>query len=319
MIFEKKNQLILAVDDAPNILKAIEYILTKAGYSVLIARDGDEALTLVKQEHPALVISDIMMPGLDGYSLCTRLRSDRTTSLIPFIFLTAKDTVDDRIKGIQTGADGYLTKPFNRDELLALVETVLVRHRIYAEQTMKDALTALPNRAYLFKTLDDELARARRYRRNLSVVMLDIDHFKTINDTYGHIFGDKVLARLAGTLREEIRRQDVLGRYGGEEFLIILPETTKDKAAGLMERCRKKISAMSYTRNTEAPPVSVTISIGITELTGDDNTIENLLARADRAMYQAKQEGRNRVKIDNFTAETQRAQRKTEGGKNYLR
>ena len=111
LIFEKKNQLILAVDDAPNILKAIQYILTKAGYSVLTARDGDEALTLVKRERPALVISDIMMPGLDGYSLCSRLRSERSTYLIPFIFLSAKDTVDDRIKGIQTGADGYLKNP----------------------------------------------------------------------------------------------------------------------------------------------------------------------------------------------------------------
>ena len=301
LIFEKKNQLILAVDDAPNILKAIQYILTKAGYSVLTARDGDEALTLVKRERPALVISDIMMPGLDGYSLCSRLRSERSTYLIPFIFLSAKDTVDDRIKGIQTGADGYLTKPFNRDELLALVETVLIRHRIYTEQTMKDALTALPNRAYLFKSLDDELARARRYRRDLSVVMLDIDHFKSINDTYGHLFGDTVLASLAEALRGETRRQDVLGRYGGEEFLIILPETTGEKAAGLMERCRKKIAAMSYTGDTESSPVSVTISVGITELTGDDHTIKDLIGRADRAMYQAKQEGRNRVKI--ITAE----------------
>jgi diguanylate cyclase (GGDEF)-like protein len=311
MIFEKKNQLILAVDDAPNILKAIQYILTKAGYSVLTARDGDEALTLVKRERPALVISDIMMPGLDGYSLCSRLRSERATSLIPFIFLSAKDTVDDRIKGIQTGADGYLTKPFNRDELLALVETVLIRHRIYAEQTMKDELTALPNRAYLFKSLDDELARARRYRRDLSVVMLDIDHFKSINDTYGHLFGDRILASLAGTLREEIRRHDILGRYGGEEFLIILPETTGEEAIGLMERCRRKVAEMPYIGNTNSEPVSITISVGITELTGDDHSIEDLLARADRAMYRAKQEGRNRVKIYNFTAETQRSQRKT--------
>jgi diguanylate cyclase (GGDEF)-like protein len=297
MITKKENQLILAVDDAPNILKAIQYILTKAGYSVLTARDGDEALTLVKREHPALVISDIMMPGLDGYELCSRLRAEEATSLIPFIFLSAKDTVDDRIKGIQTGADAYLTKPFHRDELLALVETVLTRHRIYIEQTMKDGLTALPNRAYLFKALDNELARARRYRRDLSVVMLDLDHFKSVNDTYGHLFGDKVLIKLAGTLREEIRRQDILGRYGGEEFLIILPETAGEAAAALMERCRWKVAEIPYDEDSGSSPVSVTISAGIAEFNPDDHSIEDLIGRADRALYKAKENGRDQVVV----------------------
>jgi len=297
MISKKENQLILAVDDTPNILKAIQYILAKAGYSVLTARDGDEAFILIKKERPALVISDIMMPGLDGYELCSRLRSEEATSLIPFIFLSAKDTVNDRIKGIQTGADGYLTKPFHRDELLALIKTVLTRHRIYIEQTMKDGLTALPNRTYLFKSLDNELARAQRYRRNLSVAMMDIDHFKSINDTYGHLFGDKVLIKLAGTLQEEIRRQDILGRYGGDEFMIILPETTGEDAAALMERCRWKVEKIPYEEDSGSSPVSVTISAGIAEFTGGDHSIEDLIDRADRAMYKAKQNGRNRVEI----------------------
>ncbi|MEA1926640.1 MAG: diguanylate cyclase [Candidatus Auribacterota bacterium] len=297
MISQERKQLILAVDDAPNILKAIEYILNKAGYPVLTARNGEEALTMIKQERPALVISDIMMPGLDGYDLCNRLRLEPATSLIPFIFLSAKDTVDDRIKGIQTGADAYLTKPFNRDELLALVETVLRRHRIYIEQTMKDELTGLPNRAYLFKALDNELARARRYRRSLSVVMIDLDHFKSVNDTYGHLFGDKILIRLSGTLREEIRRQDILGRYGGEEFLIILPETTGEAAAVLMERCRRKVAETPYIEDSQSSSVSVTFSAGIAELTGDDHSIEDLIERADRALYKAKENGRDQVVV----------------------
>ena len=297
MTSKKENQLILAVDDTPNILKAIQYILTKAGYPVITARDGDEAFILIRKERPALVISDIMMPGLDGYELCSRLRSKEATSLIPFIFLSAKDTVDDRIKGIQTGADAYLTKPFHRDELLALVETVLTRHRIYIEQTMKDGLTALPNRAYLFKTLDNEMARARRYRRDLSVVMLDIDHFKSVNDTYGHLFGDKVLINLAGTLSKEVRRQDILGRYGGEEFLIILPETTGDAAAALMERCQRKIADIPYDDGSGSSPVSVTISAGIAEFNTDDHSIEDLIGRADRALYRAKENGRDQVVV----------------------
>lgn len=295
MISNKKNQLILAVDDAPNILKAVQYILTEAGYSVLTARDGDEALTLIKKECPVLVISDIMMPKLDGYDLCARLRSKPSTSLIPFIFLSAKETVDDRIKGIQTGADGYLTKPFHRDELLALVETVLTRHRIYIEQTMKDELTALPNRAYLFKTLNNELARARRYLRSLSIVMLDLDNFKSINDTYGHLFGDKVLIKIAGILREGIRRQDIVGRYGGEEFLIILPETTGEEAVVFMERSRRTVAEIPYKGDSGSSPFSVTISAGITEFTTDDHSIEDLIGRADRALYKAKENGRDQV------------------------
>ena len=295
MIEKNINQLILAVDDAPNILKAIQYILTKAGYSVLTARDGDEALTLIKKEKPGLVISDIMMPGLDGYDLCTRLRTDQSTSLIPFIFLSAKETVDDRIKGIQTGADGYLTKPFNRDELLALVETILTRHRIYIEQTMKDELTALPNRAYIFKALDNELARARRYSRNLSIVMVDLDNFKSVNDTFGHLFGDKVLTEIAGVLQGEIRRQDIVGRYGGEEFLIILPETQGEAAAALMERCRSKVGMTQHKGDSRSSSVSVTLSAGIAELTTDDHSIEDLIGRADRALYKAKDNGRDQV------------------------
>jgi len=205
--------------------------------------------------------------------------------------------VDDRIKGIQTGADAYLTKPFHRDELLALVETVLTRHRLYIEQTMKDGLTALPNRAYLFKALDNELARARRYQRSLSVVMLDLDHFKSINDTYGHLFGDTVLVEISGTLRKELREHDILGRYGGEEFLIILPETTGKTAAVLMERCRKKVADIQYNEDSESSHFSVTISAGITEFTADDHSKEDLIRRADQALYKAKDNGRDQIVV----------------------
>lgn len=294
---EDKKELILAVDDEPNILKALHYILTKAGYPIITTRDGEEALTRIKKDRPALVISDIMMPGLDGYELCARLRSDRPTSLIPFIFLSAKDTVDDRIKGIKTGADAYLTKPFNREEVLALVETVIQRHKLYIEQTMRDELTGLPNRTYLFKALSDEYARARRYRRDLSIAMVDLDNFKLVNDTYGHLTGDRALIRIAGTLEEDIRRQDVLGRYGGEEFLVILPETTGREAAVLLERCRKKIARISWQEVIGQASLSVTLSAGIGELVDADRSIEDLIARADRAMYRAKTEGRNRVVV----------------------
>ena len=293
----KKSELILAVDDEPNILKALHYILSKAGYSVLIARDGEEALARIRNERPALIISDIMMPSMDGYELCVQLRSDRSTFLIPFIFLSAKDKLDDRIKGIKTGADAYLIKPFNRNELLALVKTVLQRHKLYIEQTMKDELTSLPNRTYLFKSLTDELARARRYKRNLSIVMMDLDNFKTVNDTYGHLTGDRVLIRIARELKNDIRGQDILGRYGGEEFLIILPETTRTAAAVLVERCRRKIAGISWEKELNLPPLAITLSAGITELVSSDHLIEDLIGRADRVMYRAKMDGRNRVAV----------------------
>ncbi len=294
---KRKPHHILVVDDEPHILKAVEYILDRAGYLVLAARDGEEALELVARRRPALVVADIMLPGMDGYELCRRLRSRYPDSLTPFIFLSARDSIGDRVKGMRTGADAYLTKPFHREELLAMVEAILGRHLSYATQLMTDDLTGLLNRNYILQRLEEEFARARRYRRPLAAAMIDLDNFKAINDLCGHPAGDRLLRRIAQLLRGEMRKQDFIGRYGGEEFLAVLPETTADDGAVLLERCRKKVAEITARRGKNSEGIPVTLSAGVTELAGGDENLSELLERADHLLYRAKEEGRDRVAV----------------------
>ncbi|MDP8236298.1 MAG: diguanylate cyclase [Candidatus Erginobacter occultus] len=294
---KQKRNLILVVDDEPHILKAVHYILDRAGYQVLAARDAEEALSLVSRDRPSLVVADIMLPGMDGYKLCRRLRHSHPDSLTPFIFLSARDSVDDRVKGIRTGADAYLTKPFHREELLAMVEAVLDRHQSYAEQIMNDDLTGLLNRSHILQRLEEEFARARRYRRPLAAAMIDLDNFKAVNDLCGHPAGDRLLRQIAQLLRGEMRKQDFLGRYGGEEFLSVLPETTAADGAILLERCRKKVAEITARRGKNSEGIPVTLSAGVTELAGGDKNLSELLDRADCLLYRAKEEGRDRVAV----------------------
>ncbi len=293
----RNSQPILVVDDEPNLLKAVHFILSQAGYPVLAARDGEEALDLVTRERPALVVSDIMLPGIDGYELCRRLRNRYPDSLTPFIFLSARDSIDDRVKGMRTGADAYLTKPFHREELLTMVETILNRHLSYAAQMMTDDLTGLLRRTFIFQRLEQEFSRARRYLRPLTVAMIDLDNFKSFNDHYGHPAGDQALMKIARLLQEEVRNSDFLGRYGGEEFLLALPETTAAEGKILLERCREKLARSSGCQEGETAGTAVTMSAGVTGLSGGDRNPSDLIERVDRLLYQAKAEGRNRVVV----------------------
>jgi len=304
MVEEEKSKTILAVDDDPNIIRALKHLLKKAAYQVITALDGETALKAVEKKKPDLIISDVMMPGMDGYQLCKILRSQSSTRLIPFIFLTAKDTIDDRIEGIKIGADAYLAKPFDIREILTLLQTVLQRHQIYIEEMMRDELTGLPNRKYLFQTLSEEYSRARRYKRKLSIAMIDIDHFKKVNDSYGHQKGDRILIGVGELIRAGIRQQDTVGRYGGEEFLAVLPETGTREAMAMMNRLRKKIAAIRWRIKDVEISETVTISTGIAELSSPKQKIEDVIGIADRALYQAKEEGRNRVVINKPDRET---------------
>ncbi len=294
---KRKSHHILVVDDEPHILKAVGYILERAGYPVLSARDGEEALDLVARKRPALVVADIMLPGMDGYELCRRLRSRYPDSLTPFIFLSARDSIGDRVKGMRTGADAYLTKPFHREELLAMVEAILNRHLSYAAQMMTDDLTGLLSRSFIFQRLEEEFVRARRYRRPLAAAMIDLDNFKAVNDRCGHPAGDRALREIARLLRTEMRKSDFLGRYGGEEFLAVLPETAAAEGSILLERCREKMTGISAGPEGETGGIAVTLSAGIAELAAGDSTPSDLVNRADRLLYRAKAEGRNRVAV----------------------
>jgi diguanylate cyclase (GGDEF)-like protein len=294
---KKTRERILIVDDDPVILKKLRHIITSAGYRVSSAINGKEAIDRMKEEVPDLIISDIMMPEMDGYEFCRHVRSHPATALLPFIFLTAKDKIDDRIEGIRLGADAYLTKAFHPSELLATVRTALLRHQLYLEQAQVDELTGLPNRKGIMDELTEQITIARQYQRPFSLAMIDLDNFKTVNDQYGHQAGDQILRQFAGLLSREVRERDTVGRWGGEEFLVLLPETSESDARALLEVIREKVADFNWKWEKGRSTVPITMSAGVAELRASDQDINEIIDRADRALYQAKNRGKNQVVV----------------------
>ena len=290
---------ILVVDDDPTNLMLLERLLGRNGYDVVLASSGFEAIDAVKQATPDLILLDIRMPQMDGFETCRRLRSDLTTTETPILFLTAEGREDDNLAaGFEAGGNDYITKPFSKVDLLSRVrvnlEQVALRES-YKQMALADTLTGLDNRRQLYARLLEVTAAARRHDWPLSVIMCDIDRFKSINDTYGHQFGDKVLRQFGRMLRAFLRTEDIAARYGGDEFTILLPNTDLSSAAVGGERIRKgwaeKVFEIDGERRT------FTASFGLTCYTGQDPTPQgdDLIERADRALYMAKETGRNQV------------------------
>lgn len=299
---------ILVAEDNPVSRKLLEKTLSKAGYEVVSAKDGREALELFDKRFFPIVLTDWMMPEMNGPELCRAIRQKSTNGYVFMILLTAKDSKDDIVEGLEAGADDYVTKPFNRAELMARLKTgtrILELERSLRKAneeirilSIKDALTGCYNRGCLTERLPREIKRAVRYRRPLSVVLCDIDRFKKVNDTYGHLAGDTVLKAFARIINESIRNGiDWLYRYGGEEFLIILPETRFERAMKVAERLRKSVAEGSI--ETTQGTIKITASFGVT---GFDSSIPDLhispdliIKKADDNLYQAKKQGRNTV------------------------
>lgn len=298
---------VLVVDDHPVTCRMLEAQLRREGYQVLSAANGREALERLGEHFCPLVLTDWMMPEMDGLELCRAIREQEWDSYVYVILLTARDSLDDVLQGLEAGADDYLVKPVHPMELLArmrtgrrilaLERTLRERNREIARLAVTDPLTGVYNRRYLMDNLARELLRARRYGRPLSLILCDLDHFKAVNDTWGHGVGDEVLKdftrRLAGQVRQGV---DWLARYGGEEFALVLPETDLAGSLALAWRlCSLVAAAPSVTR---AGPVSITASFGVAAVSGrpeEDLSPEALLSRADGCLYQAKAAGRNRV------------------------
>jgi diguanylate cyclase (GGDEF)-like protein len=255
----RKNKILVVDDVAVNVQLLTTY-LTSVGYEVFTARDGEEALEKVAATQPDLILLDVMMPKLNGFEVCERLKSDPATRIIPVIMVTALNEIEDKIKATESGADDFVSKPFNKLELLTRVKSLLRIKQLHDELRAKvreleqarerlrqlaitDGLTGLYNHRYLKEHLEQELLRAHRHQLRVSVVMLDIDHFKKFNDTYGHPAGDTILRTIARLLKDNIRKIDLAARYGGEEFCLVLVETSKAAAAIAAEKVRRIIEA----------------------------------------------------------------------------
>jgi two-component system, cell cycle response regulator len=293
------NQRILIVEDDFHTSKILKTNLEKEGYEVDVARSGDNALDKLKLSVPDLIISDIMMPGLDGFALRNKLLLNPEHRIIPFIFLTAKGNIKEKIAGYKLYVDGYVVKPYEFPELLAQIKSILKKQEYYNDLIKFDSLTHLYNRETFFSGLEREINRSLRYNSKISFAILDLDHFKQCNDKFGHAFGDYVLIKVADVLGSSLRGTDFAGRYGGEEFMITMLNTNKDNAFKVVERLRKSVEHLQFNDSD----FSITISAGIATFHEDGASVDDLMKAADKALYIAKESGRNKTIIANVEAE----------------
>ena len=302
---------ILIADDSPTPRLMLQRELEGLGHECIVACDGHEAWELFQGSRVDVVVSDWMMPGMDGDELCRRVRADTGAPYAYFILHTSLEDLKHVVQGMQAGADDYLTKPFQRDQLatrliaadritglhrqLASQQTELERlNQMLFEDSRHDRLTGLGNRRRLDEDLERLADQVRRYDHALSVVLFDVDRFKQYNDSAGHAAGDEVLRRVAATLAEQCRSADAAYRYGGEELLVAFPEQDLQHASIAAERMRCAIEALGIPHPGVTQPAVVTVSGGVACM-GAAETVASLLGRADAALYRAKEEGRNRI------------------------
>jgi diguanylate cyclase (GGDEF)-like protein len=313
--------LILVVEDDPEINSLMALTLRVEDYDVIQARDGEQALRLVQERNPDLILLDVMMPRMSGYDVARTLQDKPAFVHIPIIFVTAKSEMEDRVLGLEMAVD-YVCKPFAAPELLARVRAALrmrklqeelrVSNEQLAHLAITDALTGLCNRRHFDSQLADELRRAQRFGHALSVVVFDLDRFKTINDNWGHAQGDSVLQSFGEVLQHSSRRIDTTARVGGEEFAAILPATEESGARAFAEKVRSateemEIGVIRAREGVDEDPLRITVSGGITvarKVDIDEETTpalaEVMMQSADKALYEAKASGRNRVIVYSF-------------------
>jgi two-component system, cell cycle response regulator len=298
------SDTILVAEDSLVIRVALRRQLSAQGYEVVEAEDGAEALARCRQVRPDVLLLDVEMPQLDGHQVLAMVKEDPDLRDIPVVFLTARAKTDDVVEALRLGAHDYLRKPFEPSELIARVRTALrlkavqdeLRRRNAELERMSrtDSLTAIYNRRHMDELLHRMLSAARRHDQSLAVVMIDIDHFKHVNDTKGHAAGDRVLQVVAQRLTGVLRVEDELGRWGGEEFITLLPVTDLSGATRVAERMRSAVASEPVSLGNHGT-LSVTISLGCAAGVGGDP--EALVRRADDCLYAAKNGGRNRVEI----------------------
>jgi two-component system cell cycle response regulator len=303
---------VLVAEDSLVVRAVLRQHLESQGYSVIEANDGNAALRACHETKPDVVLLDIEMPGLDGHEVLRALKADPGLSDVPVVFLTGRTDTEDIVEGLRLGAHDYLKKPFEASELIARVSAA-VRVKTLQDELRRrnaeldlisrtDALTGLSNRRHIEERLREFSSAAHRHDFSLGVLMFDIDHFKQVNDTAGHAAGDAVLREFAARLRFALREEDIPGRWGGEEFLVILPNTDLGGVRMVGQRVCDHIAANVFAL-PDHDPLVVTVSGGYAVSDGRD--FEELVRRADTALYNAKARGRNRISTDDHTVEPQ--------------
>ena len=298
----------LIVDDTPTNIDILRKTLEPKGYSISVAASGELALKVVERQLPDLVLLDVMMPGINGYETCRKIKQDDLTKDLPVIFITAKTEINDLVEGFASGGIDYVTKPFHQDEILARVESQLRLRKLVKQKeqligeleeardqlelsSKTDALTGLLNRRGLQERMEEAKYRYERNRVPFSLVLADIDHFKKVNDSFGHEAGDEALVFVAKVLLESSRKQDVVCRWGGEEFMILLPDTRLKGGERWAEKARSAVESAKLTYKNLGIPL--TLSLGVSEFETFGQDIDDCIRTADNRLYRAKSMGRN--------------------------
>jgi diguanylate cyclase (GGDEF)-like protein len=298
---------ILVADDEAVSRRLLESSLSRWGFEVIAVSDGTQASRiLLAPNAPNLALLDWMMPGLDGLQLCQKIRTSKPEPYTYIFLLTGKCEQEDVIRGLEAGADDYITKPFDPSELkvrlrtgkriLFLQEQLIGAREALRHQATHDELTKILNRSAIFEILSQELGRTQRESGSLGVVLADLDHFKAVNDTYGHAAGDEVLRMTSQVMRESTRRYDSVGRYGGEEFLIVLPGCDASNAVSHAERLKSAVSQISLDVGSGTIRPTVSMGVAVADKFHPSTAID-LVQLADAALYRAKRNGRNRVEL----------------------
>ncbi|MDY6912955.1 MAG: diguanylate cyclase [Planctomycetota bacterium] len=303
---------VLIAEDDPISRRLLRKVLEKWGHEVIVAEDGDKAWDIVQRnDAPNLAILDWMMPGMDGVEICRQARKTKRKEYLYIILLTAKGTKEDFLEGMEAGADDYTVKPLDLGELqvrmraaeriLDLQSELIGAQEALRLQATHDSLTGLLNRAAIRDMFKAELTRAQREDRSVAVIMADLDHFKRINDTYGHAAGDTVLRETAQRMRSTVRSYDAIGRYGGEEFLLLMPGCDLEVGVERAEKIRRRLADEPV--KVSGKDITVTLSLGLTAYTSKATAdLEEIIRAADEAMYKAKRAGRNQVETLDLAA-----------------
>jgi two-component system, cell cycle response regulator len=296
--------IVLLVEDSAAIRALVRRMLVAGGHTVVEAARGADALALCREQQPDVVLLDVEMPGMSGWDVLAAMKADPGLRNVPVVFLTGRSATADMVDGLRLGAHDYLRKPCEPTELLARVQAAARVKRLQDELRQRneeldlvsrtDALTGLRNRRHVEEYLTKLVSLARRNVEPIAVLIVDIDHFKSVNDGHGHDAGDAVLREVAGRMVDSVRLEDMVGRWGGEEFLVVLPNTAAQGAAELAERLRQVVAG-EPCRLPDGGAVPVTISLGCAASVIDDAA--TLVRSADAAMYEAKESGRNRVVV----------------------